>query len=145
MTAILLSLSLLLACVTSESTPPAPPESAIIHLSPEGGLPYSQTAYAQHGANYTTAPPTLSASATANAVTVSIDGLNHVCKPAPVFEIAAADSLLTLTVKKPEGAVTRCAGPHDVTLAVDDLPAALSEVVLLNTAGDELGRVAISR
>ena len=62
--------------------------------------------------------------------------VSRCCSPAPRLNVLAAGSRVTFSIVPPEGGVSRCVGPHSLTVEVDGVDNA-AEIVLVNLDGEQ--------
>jgi hypothetical protein len=103
-------------------------------------LEHTRTAYTSHKARPPRGPVRLRSQRLETGLAVSVSDIRFYCKPAPEVSVTTQGDVLTLTVLKPEGAITRCTGAHDFTIEVASVPDTITSVVLISLKGEELAR-----
>lgn len=128
-----LLLAAVLAC-TPTPQPAAPEEPA--RITDAGGMAYTLVDHSSHGTAAAVGTPRLSGRLQEGVLRVSMANVSHYCSPAPRFNVQAAGPRVTFSIVPPEGGVSRCVGPHSLTVEVDGVDNA-AEIVLVNLDGEQ--------
>jgi len=90
-------------------------------------------------------PVALTATSGLNQITLHVDNFTHYCSPTPAFSASVTGDVVTVGVRKPEGAVSRCAAPYSLDVVLQ-IPGRnnVRTVSLVGVDGKELGKATVT-